>query len=300
LLPPQLQAEVEMAHAGALPHFLDEIVTRSAAVPGARPGSAVQDLVLSIELGAFLWVWLRDWPRVTASARPFFVVYAMNLLGAALWCALGVYIHLFEPLPTERTNAWLAFLGLGAVTPVLFPLVAVLAFKKESPTLATYLPAGLSGLAFALVVATGADLSFGGRMPMEIALTPWHTADGRSYAGAAHGISFDLLSSYPCWRGDSMFVLSTFFLISNFADILICRRAQVECSEGLRETASRLCFGCNVMLVNCVSILYLIVVFDMSMTRVFDVFHAIQGIVMATSFFSLRNALHAKGDHKSA
>jgi hypothetical protein len=206
-----------------------------------------------------------------------------------------VYIHLFEPLPTERTTTWLSFLGLGAVTPVLFPLVSALAFAKETPTWAkfavSYAAAVLSGLGYFLVVATGVDLSLGGRMPKELWLTPWHVADGHSYGGAPHGISFDLLSSYPCYQSDSMFILSTLFLFANAASVVVLYRASKDCKAALRGTAQRLCSGVGLMLLNCISLLYLLVVMQMSVDRVFDVFHAIQGIVMAAAFFDLRSAL---------
>jgi len=218
------------------------------------------------------------------------------LLGAALWCGLGVYIHLFEPLPTERTVPWLAFLGLGAVTPVFFPLVSYLAFVKDIPTPTNvpgpFLATMLVACAYFVAVYTGADLSLGGLMPKELWITPWHAVDGRSY-GDVPNISFDLMSSYPCYRGDSMFVLSTFFLISNAFDVLILRRAIHQCKAGLSAIARRLCIGVAVMLVNCLSLLYLLV-FGVSMSRVLDVFHAIQGLVMAAVFFDLRKVVRTQ------
>lgn len=291
-----------MSHAGAIHQFLNEIVAIPAAVPGSRPGSAIQDLILSVELGVFFLVWLRQWPRVTSSGRALFAVYALNLIGASLWCALGVYIHLFEPLPTERTTAWLAFLGLGGVTPVLFPLISVLAFKRESdsPSLRAYVLTGLAALTYALVAYTGADLSLGGRLPKDLELTPWHAADGRSYGGEAHGIPFDLMSSYPCYRGDSMFVLSTVFLIGCTTSVVLNYRESFKCKPELRGNAKRIAYALGVMLVNCLSILYLLVVFEMSIMKVFDVFHAVQGLVMAYVFFNLRVVLHSKEDVKSA
>lgn len=280
---------------GAFHQLLDEIMGLSAEVPGSRHGSAIQDLVLSMELAVFLIVWLREWPRVTPRSVPLFFVYAANLLGAALWCGLGVYIHLFEPLPTERTPAWLSFLALGAVTPVLFPLVSSCAFAKKVPTPANapgpYLVAVLAALSYLLVMSTAADLSLGGLMPKQLWLTPWHAADGRSYGGQAHGIAFDLLSSYPCYRGDSMFVLSTFFLISNLFSVVVLHRVEKVCKGEVSAIAWRLRFGASVMFVNCMSILYLLVVFEMTVTGVFDVFHAFQGLIMAGSFFSLLSAL---------
>jgi len=282
-----------------------ELMARSSEVVGTRPGSAVQDLVLSIELGYFFFAWLREWPRIAPRSRPFFVMFAVSLLGAALWCGLGVYIHLFEPLPTERTTAWLAFLGLGAVTPSVFPLVSALAFAKEAPTFSNfavpYAVAGLAALGYCLALTTGVEVSLGGMLPKELWLTPWHAADGRSYGGEKHGISFDLLSSFPCYRGDSMFLLSTFFLLANAAAAVILQRATHRCEGAFRDVARRLCIGVTIMLVNCASILYLLVVCGMSVDRVFDVFHAIQGLVMAASFFDFRSVLRMQmQDQKSA
>lgn len=293
-----------MSSAGGVFHgLLDELVGRAAHVPGSRSGSAIQDLVLSIELGVFFLIWLREWPRVSQRSRPLFVIYAMNLLGAAMWCALGVYIHLLEPLPTERTLPWLAFLGLGAVTPVLFPLVTHVAFAADTPTpTATptpYVISGLTALAYGWAMATAADLSLGGLLPKQLLITPWHAVDGRSYGGQELGITFDLLTSYPCYRGDSMFVLSTLFLLCNALAVFVLHRSMRHCKAGLTAIAWRLRAGVAVMLVNCISILYLLVVFEMSVTHVFDVFHAVQGLVMAASFFDLRSALRFQQDSKS-
>lgn len=285
---------------GVFHQHLDELIGLSAEVPGSRHGSAIQDLVLSIELFVFFIVWLRQWPRVASRSVPLFIIYAANLLGAALWCGLGVYIHLFEPLPTERTTAWLSFLALGAVTPVLFPLVASVAFAKKAPTPAIapwpYVVTVLSAMSYLLPMSMGADLSLGGLMPQKLWLTPWHAADGRSYGGQAHGIAFDLMSSYPCYRGDCMFVLSTFFMIGNLRSVAILHKEAKSCSEKLRDMALTLRFGIGLMLVNCMSILYLLVVLEMTMTRVFDAFHAFQGLIMAASFFSLLSTLRVQED----
>lgn len=278
---------------------LEGIVERAAQVTGSRFGSGIQDLFLSIELSMFFLLWVREWPRVTSRKMPFFVIYGGCLLGAALWCGLGVYIHLFEPLPTERTSGWLAFLALGAVTPLLFPLLSTIAFTHGSAYPSDYprpyLAAGLVAIAYTFAVATGADLSLGGRMPMELWVSPWHSVDGRSYGGESHGISFDLMSSFPCYRGDSLFTLSTLFLFANALSIAILKRAANESTAEFKPIAWRLCIGIGVMFVNCLSMLYLIAVANFSMDRVFDIFHAIQGLVMASAFFDFRAALRVQG-----
>jgi len=294
-----------MASAPVIQLLLDEVMGRAAAVPGSRPGSAIQDLVLSIELGVFFLVWLREWKRVTPRSLPLFVIYAANLLGAALWCALGVYIHLLEPVPTERSSTWLAFMALGAVTPVIFPLVSFTAFSREAPTPRKaplpYAVAAVTAAGYALVLATGADLSLGGMLPKELWLTPWHAADGRSYGGEAHGVTFDLMSSYPCYRGDSMFVMSSLFLVSNMVSVVVLHSATLRCKGPAKTAAWRLRLGVFAMLGNCISILYLLVVFGLGMNRVFDVFHALQGLNMAACFFELRSCLRmSDSDAKSA
>jgi hypothetical protein len=213
-------------------------------------------------------------------------------------------MHLLEPVPTERTPTWLAFLGFGLVTPVLFPLVSFIAFAKEVPTPSNYpgpyLAAGITALAYLWAASSGADLSLGGALPTELKLTPWHSVDGRSYA-AVEGVPFDLLSSYPCSRGDSMFVLSTLFLLSNALSVYLLHRATCNCKAAVSAVAGRLRVGIAAMLINCLSILYLLVVFGMSITRVFDVFHAIQGLVMFAAFFDLRSVLRIQmQDSKTA
>jgi len=279
------------------------IVGQSAHVTGSRFGSGMQDLILSMELSMFFVLWLAEWPRVTSRKMPFFIIYGGCLLGAALWCALGVYIHMFEPLPTERTAGWLAFLALGAVTPVLFPLLTKIAFTEGSVSPCDYpkpyIAAGFVAMAYMFAMVTGADISLGGRMPMELWLSPWHSVDGRSYGGEPHGITFDLMSSFPCYRGDSLFTLSTFFLAANGLSISILRRAARDSIAELRPIAWRLCIGVSLMLINCFSMLYLIAVANFSIVRVFDIFHAIQGLVMAAAFFDFRAALRMQ-DTKSA
>lgn len=271
-------------------------------VPGARPYAALEDMILSVELFTCFILWLRDWTLVVQAREqrmPLFIVYAANLLGASLWCALGVYMHLREPLPTSCTATWLAFLLLGAVTPVLFPLVSVLAFAEPqvaaSKRRLQYLTAVFVAMAYSAVAISGADLSLGGLMPDKLWVTPWHTIDGRSYGGAEFGINFDLLSTYPCYRGDSMFVMSSFFVIANTVSVGILCRAAVgkDLPYALQRSARMLAMLVGGMLVNCIALLQLISVFRWSLANTFDVFHAIQGVVMALSFLQLRIALRS-------
>jgi hypothetical protein len=252
-----------------------------------------------MQLGAFLFVWLREAPYISSRAKLFWITYGLNLGGAALWCATGVYIHLFEPLPTERTFAWLVFLELGAVTPLLFPLVCMLAFAKVAPSLQNFaLPFTMSGImavAYSAAVMTGVELNLGGLLSSEMWITPWHVVNGTSYGGMPYGIEFDLLSSYPCYRGDSMYVLSTFFLLSNlFAAVLLKRAASSSESGEARAAAWRLMIAVSAMFLNCVALLYLLVVFQVGLSAGFDVFHAGQGVIMAISFFQFQSLLRAQ------
>lgn len=277
---------------------------------GARPAAGLQDVLLSLELALFFGLWLRERPRRVVKSGTkllLFITYGMNLFGAMLWCACGVYMHLFEPLPTERTPSWTVFLLLGSTTPLLFPLVVSLAFAQEAPllrnasTLGQLALVALAGVAYTALVLTGADLSLGGRLPTELWLTPWHVADGRSYGGGAHGIHFDLMSSYPCYRGDSMFLLTSMFLVGEVLSLIVlCRagwgRGAAEATDGdLSGSARRLALATGGMLVNCVVLLYLMVVFGVSLSGAFDIFHAGQGLAMALAFFELRSVLRSGG-----
>ncbi|CAE7557106.1 unnamed protein product [Symbiodinium natans] len=151
-------------------------------------------------------------------AQALFTSYALNLLGGAAWTASGVYVHLFEPLPQEPTIAWQIFLNMGATTPFLFPLVVRDAFYRDSMSSSAArlqdVSAAICALLYALLVWGSFDLAAGRKLP-PIAVSPWHTIDGRSYAGAAFGVKFDLLSSMPSARSDSEFVLSGLFMASN-------------------------------------------------------------------------------------
>lgn len=263
---------------------------------GSRPGAAMQDFFLSVQLGMSFVIWLRDRHLVTARSKPFYILYATILLGAAVWCGFGVYIHLLEPLPTERTLAWIAFLEFGAVTPILYPLLSALAFAKEAPTFerfrAAYVATGILGCCYTALAVTGVDLSCGGLLPTSLQVTPWHAADGRSYGGREHDIKFDLLSSFPCWRGDSLFVLSSMFLAMNSISTLILFRASRQCIEELRTLAWWTMFSTGSMLFNCIVLLYLVVVFQVKISTAFDVFHAGQLAIMAHGFFCYRRVLH--------
>lgn len=271
-------------------------------VPGTRPITALQDAVLSVQLAVFFVLWLGEASpgKIAADRRLFHLVYAANLLGASLWCANGVYIHLQEPLPQESTLPWQTFLALGAVTPVLFPLVCCLALFGTTSKLSRRMMVVSVSVAtgFASAVLTSADLSLGGLLPSTLVLTPWHVADGRSYGGEGFGIPFDLMTSYPCYRGDSLFVLSSLFLVMNFVSVLILSSApqkikaeMPEQTQALEKAARRLCIAVASMLGNCIVLLYLVVVFKTSLRRAFDVFHAVQGIVMAVCFFEFRGII---------
>eukprot|EP00929_Paragymnodinium_shiwhaense_P043331 TRINITY_DN22294_c0_g1_i1.p1 TRINITY_DN22294_c0_g1~~TRINITY_DN22294_c0_g1_i1.p1 ORF type:complete len:289 (+),score=59.61 TRINITY_DN22294_c0_g1_i1:196-1062(+) len=273
-------------------------------VLGARPSSSAQDLVLCVELGCFFLAWLKEGKHATQSTQKklFFVVYGMELLGASLWCGLGAYMHSFEPLPTEATVLWAAFLLLGAVTPVLFPVVILAALDEKATVVSAWSFAPLQraigvGMAYTAIALSGADLTCGGIVPLPSVLqvTPWHSADGRSYGGGAHGLKFDLLSSYPSYQGNSMFVLSTLFLASCFLSVIILWRrgwgGEASANEMVSAASRRLCGGIFTMCLNCIALLYLIVVFEASLETAFAVFHVLQGLIMAAAFLDLRRLL---------
>ncbi|CAE7716503.1 unnamed protein product [Symbiodinium pilosum] len=190
---------------------------------GARPTNALTDLLLCSELSACFIIWLRSRSKVVKK-HALFNSYALNLLGGAAWTASGVYVHLWEPLPQEATIAWQIFLNMGATTPFLFPLVVRDAFYRDSmSSFAARLQdvsAAICALLYALLVWGSFDLAAGRKLP-PIAVSPWHVIDGRSYAGLAYGVKFDLLSSMPSARSDSQFVLSVLFMASNALSALL-------------------------------------------------------------------------------
>lgn len=266
---------------------------------GARPTNSLTDLVLCVELVLFFTVWCRGWPSAVKNKKvDFFVVYAFNLLGAAAWCLLGAYLHLWEPLPAEPNRQWRAFLLLGALTPTLFPIVVARAFALgQAHVKKQYFGATIAALIYMFVVFSGIDLS-GGLQVAPIYITPWHVIDGRSYGGQKYGISFDLVSSFPCWRGDSNFVLSIVFVASNMLDVvLLVSVVWADHGAYAKEIiclAKRLTVSVGLMVLNCLLLPHLIVVFNVSMATALDVFHIMQGLIMGAVFMDLQTMLRHK------
>jgi len=260
---------------------------------GARPTNSLTDLILSIELFSLLFLWLREWPNVKGR-HELFVSYGLNLLGAACWCATGVYIHTWEPLPQDATISWQIFLNLGATTPWLFPLVIRDSFYRAemSRSLARKqdIAAASFALLYALLVSTSFDFAMGKPLP-PVAVTPWHFLDGSSYAGNPVGLDFDLLSVMPSARTDSQFVLSIVFMASNFLSGVLCVKACYKNKgvDGLEQRAARrLTVGVLSMLANCHFLAVLVGGRFASSTVSLDIFHVAQGIIIWISFHQLR------------
>eukprot|EP00927_Polykrikos_kofoidii_P051407 TRINITY_DN45203_c0_g1_i1.p1 TRINITY_DN45203_c0_g1~~TRINITY_DN45203_c0_g1_i1.p1 ORF type:complete len:299 (-),score=36.68 TRINITY_DN45203_c0_g1_i1:42-902(-) len=272
---------------------------------GARPLTSAEDVLLGFELACALFIWLLSWhigfEKAPPVKRRFFVAYALNLAGSSIWCFIGTYIHTFEPLPAERSFWWLTFLLFGEATPALFPLVCLWAFpvKRDANPVMQSLASASLAVPFGVAVLTGADLSLGGRMPTEMAITPWHKVDGRSVAGSPHGIEFDLLSSMPLWRGDALFMLSIYFMmVVAFSTHHLYKVGWSagatdtdEVSVAKRDSARSLCFLTASMFINCTFLLYMPIVFEVSMQTAFHAFHFGQAVIMAGCFFYLRRVL---------
>eukprot|EP00440_Ansanella_granifera_P044245 gb/GFBE01047951.1/.p1 GENE.gb/GFBE01047951.1/~~gb/GFBE01047951.1/.p1 ORF type:complete len:292 (+),score=51.31 gb/GFBE01047951.1/:1-876(+) len=272
---------------------------------GARPTNAVTDFLLSLELSALLILWLREWPAAGWRKQALFVSYGLNLLGAAGWCSVGVYVHVWQPLPQEPTVAWQLFLLLGASTPLLFPLVIRDAFYRSmvssSVCFCQDILVGFAALTYALLVNSGIDLAAGQKLPA-VPVSPWHSIDGRSYAGEEHGIHFDLLSVMPSARLDSNFVLSSFFFVSNgFCTLLLVyayyRLEELADHNGTggkqvtRPAAGQLAVGVGLMFANCHLLAVLIAGRIVTVAASLDIFHVVQGLIIWRSFFQFRSVL---------
>jgi len=276
---------------------------------GARPTASAEDLLLSGQLAAFFILWLREWPPAGGArwrSRVLFAAYGVALGGGAAWCLVGAYVHAFEPLPTEQTPAWLAFLLLGAITPILFPVALAAALEGRT------LPQGVVGVHLALAAlqacgyaaaaVSGVDLSLGGQLPDEVWLSPWHRVDGRSYGGAALGVPFDLVSTMPCYRGDSLCVLAAMFLASCFySTALLWYGSYGPASQAQAAAAARwLCLAVGAMGLNCLALLLLVTQTSWSLAHVFHVFHLGQGAAMAVGFWKLRGIMRLPAHGKEA
>lgn len=281
-------------------------------VVGTRPTNSITDLLLSFELTVLLVLWLRERAHAEAGGRvkwALYKTYAVNLAGAAAWCAIGVYVHLLEPLPRARTASWMAFLLTGAATPVLFPLVLTRAFQDAETqprvmmaqdAMACTVAVGYGSLAW-----SGVDLA-GGRALPSIPVTPWHQIDGRSYAGEQYGVQFDLLSSMPTAQSDSNFVLSVLFFASNFLCIMLLLRscwrlggkragAPDPVERRLQTSARRLALLVTTMLANCHTLAALLAAHLCTVVTALDLFHIAQGLIILGCFTELRRVLRQPG-----
>eukprot|EP00439_Symbiodinium_sp_Y106_P085194 s985_g27.t2 len=260
------------------------------------PTNSVTDFLLCVELTTCLVIWLRSRPKVV-NKHALFNSYALNLLGGAAWTASGVYVHLFEPLPQEPTIAWQIFLNMGATTPFLFPLVVRDAFYRDTMSSSAArlqdISAAVCALLYALLAWGSFDLA--GRKLPPIPVSPWHAIDGRSYAGAAFGVKFDLLSSMPSGRSDSQFVLSALFMASNALSSLlllnVCYNRAKDLTTAQQRVARVLAVFVFAMLANCHLLAVLVAGGYGSPALPLDIFHVAQGLIIGICFTQLREVL---------
>lgn len=176
------------------------------------------DVLLVGQLSTFTLYWLlHRRPLRSGPLTAAYYLYGLNLFSATIFTASGALIHALDPLPQTSNLLWKTFLISLAATPVLFPAVLTCALTT-SPTLPPL------KLLFVCVwlLATGSTHLFLALTSFDFApylpplllepiplpgfgLTPDIMVDGRSFGGSAHGIEFDLLSSIPAYRGDSVF-----------------------------------------------------------------------------------------------
>jgi len=229
-------------------------------------------------------------------------MHGARLCCSARWCCLAVYIHLYDQMPgssEEDVGAlWHVWLFLGSVAPLLFPHVVCSAFLSfgegqhwrvfPRDVLTTF-----AVLLYLAVTLTGVDLS--GAKLMEVAwVTPWHALDGRSYGGADSGIKFDLMTSMPCWRGNSFWMLSVVFVGSCMLSTVLVSYASWGSAanrDSIRDTARRMVFGCAAMLMNCQALPLWFLALGFSVTHAIDFFHIGQAVCMALCFLPLRRVL---------
>lgn len=272
-------------------------VLMSPTTVGARPTNSLTDLVLGGELLLFFTAWCCEWPNALMNKKlDFFITFALNLLGGAVWCLSGVYIHSQEPLPAQPTGPWRAFLLLGSVSPLLFPIVVTRAFGigQEHVKKMQYLVATIAALVYGVAVFSSMDLS-GGSQVAPISISPWHGIDGRSYGGQEYGISFDLLSTMPCWRGDSNFVLSLVFVTGKLLGFVLLVSVgwadQSAYAKDISGAAKRLAISTGVMVLNCLLLLNLIVAFNFAVSTAVDAFHVMQALIFGAAFIDFRIVL---------
>merc|ERR1719362_935592 len=50
------------------------------------------------------------------------------MLAVSIWCMLGAYLHMWEPLPSTPSSPWLAYVLVGGLIPAMLPLAVTQGF----------------------------------------------------------------------------------------------------------------------------------------------------------------------------
>ena len=221
-------------------------------------------------------------------------MYGLNLALALVFTASGSMVHYSDPLPQVSTPLWKLFLVTLSSTPILFPIVLQTALNKTMSGKAWFLTA--VWFCFSATFHIGLALTsfdFSSYLPPLLlqpivlkgfGLFPDRVLDGTSVGGEPYGVPFDLLSSMPMWRGDSVYPHCMLFTV---AVILAIKIAFFHANGTVAPNGMKVALV--LMLMGQVGMVPMLSIFGVKVT--FDLWHFNIGVVMALIFFALRGVV---------
>lgn len=205
-----------------------------------------------------------------------------------------------DPLPEAKSPLWMVFVLAMSATPILFPVVCACALHPDMSRQSQILSFSWLFITTAVhvgLVCTGIDLATYGvdfGPPIEI----WgHLLDGRSIAGKAYGIKFDLLTSIPSARGDCLFLHAMMFTLAVLVTFIMCIKAGSSddgngptidrvFAQTQRSAKWRLTAAFVIMLFGQVTMIPLLCI--VGVARTLDIWHISIFIVMALAYSAIR------------
>lgn len=233
---------------------------------------------------SLLWLFRRT-PRTSSHALPFYL-YQINLISASFFTLFGAILHSTDPLPTESTNIWKAFLITLSSTPILFPIIITLALTPK-PSASTKIFLSLwfvfSAVTHLSLIIFELDLSLylpptpPIEIPASVFLPSGLTLDGRSVSGAPYHIKEDYLTSIPSYSGLSVFPHCIIFTVAAVYCMYVC--------ETSKNATTRLKYSLRLMVFGQVFMVPVLLV--MGVRTCFDCWHVVVGSVMQGVFMEL-------------
>ncbi|CAE7941367.1 unnamed protein product, partial [Symbiodinium sp. KB8] len=228
------------------------------------------------------------WVELVARSPALFeqtILSSGNAYGKAV-CGKLLTLHPVTPNGKSNVQRWMQHVDVVVRDAFYRDTISSSAARLQD------ISAAVCALLYALLTWGSFDLA--GRKLPPIAVSPWHAIDGRSYAGAAFGVKFDLLSSMPSARSDSQFVLSVLFMASNALSSLlllnVCYNRAKDLTTAQQRVARVLAVFVFAMLANC-HLLAVLVAGGYGPALPLDIFHVLQGLIIGICFTQLREVL---------